>query len=243
MKSLLAVWISLVCTISLGCSAASETPYSPLLNKLEEALISDPRNLVTLQSVFYPAKTASPSFVAILIDDCMFVVRKVNETYREDPPAFSNCSADCGVDPSHLCFTMDRPLYLSDGTVTRLLNFFYSENLVDILETVDFVSFELLDLLTQSRIRHQQPFDNELEEFAFLSLSIDELDMMPSVDDVWRDLELLLSWVSTNSMMDVYIIIKALCICEFAMLALFLVLQSSLCTLFLYHISYYHICY
>lgn len=190
MNFLLAVGFCLLCIPSGGYSDATNTP---LLTVLENALINNTHNLVALQSAFYPAKAASPSFLPIFIDDCFFVVKKIHQPYDDDP-AFSNCSADCDVNSTY-CLTNTKPVYLSDTTNSRLLHMIYSENLVDILKTVEFVSFELFDQITRFELGYQQPFDNEFEDFVVISFSIDELDVMPSHDDLWHSLELLLSWV------------------------------------------------
>lgn len=176
-----------------GSSANSETSNPHLLSILESALINDTHNLKELQSAFFPAKSTSPSFVSIFIEDCDFIVKKIQQI-DGDNPAFSSCDSVCDFNDDEYCFTPQKPasntLYLSDGS---LLLFLYSTNIQKILMTVDYVSFKLFDILTHLEL---QPFNSDGHNYALLNLTINELEAMPSQDELWDSLELLLSWVS-----------------------------------------------
>ena len=152
-------------------------------------------NLMTLQSMFFPAKTAPPTSAGIFIDQCYVTVAEILESSTSEP-AFSNCSDVCDgdvVNNGRYCLTTSYSIYLAGDYNSRLVNFISSDDVIDILETVEYVSFELFNAMTRSNLRYS--YSQDPEAFVWIDLSIQQLEVMPSEYEFTDALEQLLSWV------------------------------------------------
>lgn len=188
----------LICSLSPGCLADDDK----LAMSLVHALVGDPRNIENLQGVFYPATSTPASSVDIFIGNCAFVVKKIQEPSSSDP-AFVNCSFmsnECTANPMYYCFNRSKSgesnvIHLTN-IWSNVLHFVHSWEIKRVLLTVDPSSFKFFDWLLHVET---QPFNSHGRNYPLIYLSIDELQLMPSRDIMWEDLQLLASWVSNYS--------------------------------------------
>ena len=174
-----------------------------LLEKFERALVNDVQNLIELQTLFYLPDHFQTSSVSISISQCGLTVNNItNDSCPLCQPSLSSESCEgCSRSPGY-CLSTSSALYfqLSDGSnvksYSKLVNYITTgdPSFAAYLSVVDYVSFSLFNLLTHYPLNSSE--QTHVDNTISLSFHLEELEEMPSFDNIVTNLQLLLSWVS-----------------------------------------------
>ena len=175
--------------ITHGDDYGDDYDYNPkLYEAFKEALTSNEANLIRLQSHFYPSNGNSMTSAAIAINSCDFTVKNISgNNYYSGAYAFEKCSDDLYCFAGNISYKLSKD---ASSSSKEMLKQHVSE-LVNLLKTFDYISVAFFDSVTYSKLASPKR-NSDIQ----LTLSIQELHTMPSFEEVYATLPLLLSWVS-----------------------------------------------
>ena len=180
------VYLVVLLLISRSCiTHGDDYDYNPTLYEaFKKALVSNETNLIRLQSHFFPSSGNSRTSATIAINSCDFTVKNISANYTG---AFEKCSDDLYCFAGNISYRLSKDASSSSKEMLKQ----HVSALVDLLKLFDYISVTFFDSVTFSKLASPKG-NSDIR----LSLSIPELHTMPSFEEVYATLPLLLSWVS-----------------------------------------------
>ena len=163
-----------------------------LRKTLEEALINNTENLITLQDLFYP-----PQFV--LRNTVIINVNVIVSNVTEDWGNFCSHNVDCTELPDTTCQLVANFSLSWDSNSfshSRLERYIYSENVTGFLYFSEFISFLLIEAFTFSRAEEVIFEHSDGDYYPTIYVLLNDFDGISSCRDIFRALFPILSWVS-----------------------------------------------
>ena len=183
-----------------------------LYRQLEKGLITD-ANLYALQNLFYPSDKVQKAPVLIILCNEDFIVQNISNNNSTDDPAFKK-NKTCGYyEANYQCYYNEYKVTVPcknaydnayDGMIFTVSAAdsssvsakdltSYMDELVDTLAVLDSTWFFMIRSITQQLL---YPYYNSLEMLSStISLFVNDLQTMPSTEEVVEVLSSLLSWV------------------------------------------------